>query len=138
MAMNISSNMNVGQMMTRYFDAANAATAKTMQQIASGSRINSAADDAAGLAIGERMNSRITGISMASRNTQDAVSMARVAEGALGNVSEMTNRMSELAVQAGNGTLGSAERAALQAEYDQLSQEINRVGQSTTDRKSVV
>lgn len=132
MAMNISNNMNVGQMMTRYFDAANATTAKTMQQIASGNRINSAADDAAGLAIGERMNSRITGISMASRNTQDAVSMARVAEGALGNVSEMTNRMSELAVQAGNGTLGSAERAALQAEYDQLSQEINRVGQSTT------
>lgn len=129
--MNTISNSGISQLMNRYFSAANAATAKAIRNISSGKRINSAADDPAGLAIGQKMNAQITGISTASRNVQDAVSMVRTADGVLGNVSDITNRMNELAVQAGNGILNEEQRGALQQEYNQLAQEIDRIGRST-------
>ncbi len=117
--------------MQRYFQAANAASAKSIRNIASGYRVNTAADDAAGLAIGQKMYAQITGLQAASQNTQDAISMVRVADGALGNVHDVLNRMNELASRASNGTFSDEERGALQAEYDQLSDEINRIGQAS-------
>lgn len=127
----IGSYNSTGDMMRSYFNTANAASAKSAQRIASGKRINSAADDPAGLAVGQSMNAQLTGIDMASRNTQDAMSMVRTADGVLGNVSDITVRMTELATQAGNGTLDASQRAALQEEFSQLSQEIDRIGQSS-------
>lgn len=121
----------VGQMMQNYFNAANATTARSIARISSGYRINSAADDPAGLAVREKMNAQLTGIDRASQNTQDAISMVRTADGVMGNVSEITRRMTDLATEAGNGTLDDAQRSALQDEYNQLSKEIDRIGKSS-------
>lgn len=125
-------NNNVSQTMQRYFDSANALTAKSIEKIASGKKINSAADDAAGLAIGEKMNAALTGMDAASRNAQDAISMVRTADGAMGQVSDIMNRMNELAVTAGNGILSADQRQSLQDEFSQLSQEVDRIGKSTS------
>ncbi len=127
----ISRNGGVNGLMQRYFQAANAASAKSIRNIASGYRINTAADDAAGLAIGQKMYAQITGLQAASQNTQDAISMTRVADGALGNVHDILNRMDSLALRASNGTFGDDERSAMQAEYDQLAGELNRIGKSS-------
>lgn len=127
----ISRNGGVNGLMQRYFQAANAASAKSIRNIASGYRVNTAADDAAGLAIGQKMYAQITGLQAASQNTQDAISMVRVADGALGNVHDVLNRMNSLANRASNGTFSDDERGALQAEYEQLSDELNRIGKSS-------
>lgn len=127
----IGSYSSVNDMMMNYFNAANAATAKSVERISSGKRINSAADDPAGLAVGEKMNAQLTGISRASQNAQDAISFVRTADGVLGDVSKITNRMTELATQAGNGILTDDQRSAIQDEFNQLSQDINRIGKST-------
>jgi flagellin len=103
----------------------------TMQRLSSGLRVNSAKDDAAGLAISERMNTQIKGLTVASRNANDGVSLAQTAEGALGKVGDMLQRMRELAVQAGNATNSASDRKALQAEVSQLSAEIDRVAKQT-------
>jgi len=103
-----------------------------MQRLSSGLRVNSAKDDAAGLAIAERMNSQIKGLTVASRNANDGISLAQTAEGALGKVGDMLQRMRELAVQAGNATNSTSDRKALQAEVTQLSSEIDRVAKTTT------
>jgi flagellin len=106
--------------------------ATSMQRLSSGLRVNSAKDDAAGLAIAERMNAQIKGLSVAARNANDGISLAQTAEGALGKVGDMLQRMRELAVQSANATNSSDDRDALQAEVKQLSDEIDRVSQQTS------
>nr|WP_261794510.1 flagellin [Comamonas testosteroni] len=105
--------------------------ATSMQRISSGLRINSAKDDAAGLAISERMNTQVRGLTVAARNANDGISLAQTAEGALGKVGDMLQRMRDLAVQAGNATNSDSDRAALQSEVSQLSAEIDRVAKQT-------
>jgi flagellin len=100
--------------------------ATSMQRLSSGLRVNSAKDDAAGLAIAERMNAQVRGMNVAVRNANDGISLAQTAEGALGKLSEMMQRMRELAVQSANATNGASDRANLDAEYQQLSAEITR------------
>jgi len=103
----------------------------SMQRLSSGLRINSAKDDAAGLAIADRMTSQVRGLNQAARNANDAISLAQTAEGALGSISDNLQRMRELAVQAANGTLTDDNRAKIQAEVSQLKAEIDRVGNQT-------
>jgi flagellin len=105
--------------------------ATTMQRLSSGLRVNSAKDDAAGLAIAERMNAQTRGMNVAIRNSNDAISMAQTAEGALGALSNNLLRMRELAVQAANGTNGTSDIAALNQEYTLLVDENARVINST-------
>jgi flagellin len=100
--------------------------ATSIQRLSSGLRVNSAKDDAAGLAISERMDSQVRGMAVAQRNAGDAISMSQTAEGALGQVGDMLQRMRELAVQSANGTNSTADRTNLQSEYSQLSAEVNR------------
>jgi flagellin len=103
---------------------------KAMERLSSGYRINRAADDAAGLAISEKMRGQIRGLSQAQRNLQDAVSMVQTAEGTLQEVHSMLQRVRELSVQYKNGTLSAGNRAALQSEVNQLASEIERLGVS--------
>ena len=100
-------------------------------RLASGLRIASAADDAAGLAISERMRSQIRSFSVAARNAQDGLSLAQTAEGALGEVSNILSRMRELAMQSSNGTLSDNDRTTIDAEFDELKDEINRIATET-------
>jgi flagellin len=104
---------------------------RSMERLSSGLRINRAADDAAGLAVSEAMRSNIRGQQVASRNAQDGVSLVQVADGALGNVGDMLQRIRDLAVQASNGTLTDSQRANLNAEVQQILTEINAVGTNT-------
>ena len=99
----------------------------SMQRLSSGLRVNSSKDDAAGLAIADRMNAQIRGINVAIRNANDGISLAQTAEGALATVTDALQRMRELAVQAQNGSNGTSDRANLDAEYQQLSAEITRI-----------
>jgi len=102
-----------------------------MERLSTGKRINSAKDDAAGLAITNRMSSQIRGISMAIRNTNDAISMSQTAEGAYGQVNDILQRMRELAVQAATGSATAADRASTQEEVSQLKAEIDHIAKST-------
>ena len=102
-----------------------------MQRLSSGLRVNSAKDDAAGLAIAERMNAQSRGLTVAARNANDGISLAQTAEGALGKVGDMLQRMRELAVQASNATNSKTDREALQAEVSQLISEIDRVAKTS-------
>jgi len=104
---------------------------ESMERLSTGLRINSAKDDAAGLAITTRMTSQIRGYAVAIRNSNDGISMTQTAEGALGQVTDMLQRMRELAVQAGNGAMSSADRQSLQLEVDQMKAEINNVASKT-------
>src|SRR3954469_11754263 len=104
--------------------------ATSMERLSSGYRINRAADDAAGLAISERLRGQIGGLDQAQRNVQDAVSMVQTAEGSLTEVHAMLQRTRDLAVQYKNGSLSTADRTALQSEVNQLASEIERIGQS--------
>ena len=103
----------------------------TMQRLSSGLRVNSAKDDAAGLAISERMNTQVKGLTVASRNASDGISLAQTTEGALGKIGDMLQRMRELAVQAGNATNSKGDREALQLEVKQLADEVDRVAKQT-------
>jgi flagellin len=105
---------------------------KSMERLSSGLRINRAADDAAGLAISERLRAETTGLDQAQRNSQDAVSLVQTAEGSLNEVHAMLQRVRELAVQYKNGSLSASDQAAIQSEVNQLSSEIERIG-STAD-----
>ena len=106
--------------------------AVAMQRLSSGLRVNSAKDDAAGLAIAERMNAQVRGMNVAIRNANDGISLAQTAEGALAKVSDTLQRMRELAVQARNATNTSADRKSLGKEYQELAKEIQRVIAGTT------
>jgi flagellin len=101
--------------------------ATAMQRLSSGLRVNSAKDDAAGLAIAERMNAQVKGMNVAIRNASDAISLAQTAEGALGQVGDALQRMRELAVQAANATNGTGDLDNLDAEYQELALEVTRV-----------
>ena len=105
--------------------------AMSMQRLSSGLRVNSAKDDAAGLAISERMNAQTRGMNVAIRNGNDAISLSQTAEGALGKVGDMLQRMRELAVQSANATNGTGDRANLNAEYQQLGAEVGRTLSNT-------
>jgi flagellin len=114
------------------------AMSQAMERLSTGQRINSASDDAAGLAISSRMTSQINGLNMAVRNANDAISMVQTADGALVEVSNMLQRMRELSVQAATGTLGATDNDALDTEFHALRQEINRVALNTEHNGSAV
>ena len=105
---------------------------KAMQKLSSGLRINSAKDDAAGLAISDRMTSQIRGLTQAARNANDGISLAQTAEGALQETTNMLQRMRELAVQSANDTNTTADRTSLNAEFANLIEEIDRIATSTS------
>jgi flagellin len=105
--------------------------ATAMERLSTGSKINSSADDAAGLAIGQRMTAQVKGLNMAVKNAGDGMAMTRTLESALNTISDMLQRVRELAVQAGNGTNSSRDRSFLQQEINQLTQEINRVSSAS-------
>lgn len=105
--------------------------ANAMEQLSTGKRINSAKDDAAGLAVSENMTSQIRGMNMAVRNANDGISLLQTAEGAMIEQTNMLQRMRELSVQAANGTLSSTQRSYLDLEFQALVQEINRISQNT-------
>ncbi|APW41586.1 flagellin [Rhodoferax saidenbachensis] len=108
-----------------------ASLSTSMARLSSGLRINSAKDDAAGLAISERFTAQIRGVNQAARNANDGISLSQVAEGALGSSSSMLQRIRELAVQSANATNSASDRAALNAEVSQLTAELNRIAQTT-------
>ncbi|MGC4059447.1 MAG: flagellin [Aquabacterium sp.] len=122
LSLNAQRNTSVSQM----------SLSTSMQRLSSGLRINSAKDDAAGLAIAERMNAQVRGMNVAVRNANDGTSLAQTAEGALGKVSDSLQRMRELAVQARNATNSSSDKDSLNKEFQQLSAEIKRVIGGTT------
>lgn len=103
----------------------------SLEKLSSGYRINSAADDSAGLAISEKMRTQISGLEQANRNASDGISVIQTAEGALVEVESMLQRMRELAVQSANGTYTTEDRVAIQAEIDQLNEEITRISETT-------
>ena len=115
----------------RNFGITQATVAKSTEKLSSGYKINRAADDAAGLAISEKMRKQIKGLTQASANAQDGISAVQTAEGALTEVHEMLQRMNELAVKASNGTMSENDRASVQQEVDQLITEIDRVAETT-------
>ncbi|HBF59360.1 flagellin [Exiguobacterium sp.] len=111
--------------------SANSAQSKSMEKLASGLRINKAGDDAAGLAISEKMRAQVRGLDQAGRNAQDGISMIQTAEGALNETHDILQRMRELAVQSGNDTNTDSDRNEIQKEVNQLTSEINRIGNTT-------
>jgi flagellin len=115
----------------RNLSMSSAALSKSMERLASGFRINRAADDAAGLAISEKLRAQISSISQAQRNAQDAISLVQTAEGAMQEVNTMLSRVRDLAVQYNNGTLSNSDKAALTAEVAQLCNEISRIASQT-------
>ena len=121
-------NTNVGSLTAqRNLSASQASLSQSMQRLSSGLRINSAKDDAAGLAIAERMNAQVRGMNVAIRNANDGISLAQTAEGALSKVGDALQRMRELAVQSRNATNSSSDKDSLNKEFGQLQSEITRV-----------
>ncbi len=119
--------------------ASQSSLATSMQRLSSGLRVNSAKDDAAGLAIAERMNAQVKGMNVAVRNANDGISMAQTAEGALGKVGDSLQRMRELAVQSKNATNSDSDRDSLDKEFGELAKEIQRVvGGTTFNGKAVL
>jgi len=133
-------NTNVNSLNAqRNTSASQAALSVSMQRLSSGLRVNSAKDDAAGLAIAERMNAQIKGMTVAQRNANDGISLAQTAEGALGKVGDSLQRMRELAVQARNATNSESDKDSLQKEFTQLQEEIQRVlGGTTFNGKAIL
>jgi flagellin len=125
-------NTNVSSLNAqRNLNTSQSSLATSMQRLSSGLRVNSAKDDAAGLAIADRMNAQIRGINVAIRNANDGISLAQTAEGALATVTDVLQRMRELSVQALNGSNGTSDRANLDTEFQQLSAEITRIATQT-------
>ena len=121
-------NTNVASLNAqRNLDASQSSAATSLERLSSGLRINSAKDDAAGLAIANRFTSQINGLNQAARNAADGISLSQTAEGALSEVTNNLQRLRELSVQSANATNSSSDRAALQNEVDQLVAEIDRV-----------
>jgi len=110
----------------RNLNTSQSSLATSMQRLSSGLRVNSAKDDAAGLAIAERMGAQVRGMNVAIRNANDAISLAQTAEGASGKVGDMLQRMRELAVQSANATNGTSDRISLDQEFQALADEIDR------------
>ena len=110
---------------------AETAMGEAMERLSTGLRINSAADDAAGSAIASKMEAQTRSLAVAIRNANDAISLTQTAEGALGEVEEILQRMRELSVQAGNSTLNAADRAQIQLEIDALAAEVDSIASKT-------
>jgi flagellin len=115
----------------RNLSSTNSALATAIQRLSSGLRVNSAKDDAAGLAIAERMSSQVRGMNVAIRNANDGISLAQTADGALSQITEMAQRMRELAVQSMNATNSTSDRTKLDTEYQQLASEMSRTLNNT-------
>ena len=129
-------NTNVAAMNTySRLTAANTAKTNSLAKLSSGSRINKAGDDAAGLAISEKMKSQIGGLTQAKRNAQDGISLVQTAEGALNETHSILERMRDLAVQGGNGTLTSSDKGAINKELKALHEELSRIATTTQFNK---
>ncbi|MDE1998621.1 MAG: flagellin FliC [Burkholderiales bacterium] len=123
----------------RNLNSSQSALATAMQRLSSGLRVNSAKDDAAGLAIAERMNAQVRGMNVAIRNANDGISLAQVAEGALSKVGDSLQRMRELAIQARNATNSNSDKDSLDKEFGELAKEIQRViGGTTFNGKQII
>ncbi len=125
MAQTLNTNL-VSLNAQRNLSATQASLSTSMQRLSSGLRVNGAKDDAAGLSIAERMSTQVRGMNVATRNANDAISLAQTAEGALGKVGDIFQRMRELAVQSANGTNSESDRTSLNDEFVQLAQEATR------------
>lgn len=138
--MSLAINTNLSSLNAQRNAASSQSSLSTaVQRLSSGLRVNSAKDDAAGLAISERMNAQVKGMNVAIRNANDGISLAQTAEGALGKVGDALQRMRELAVQARNATNTTADKTSLDKEYQQLGDEIERVlGGTTFNGKAIV
>src|SRR5574337_1234037 len=131
--MSLTINTNLASLNAqRNLTASQSSLQTSMQRLSSGLRINSAKDDAAGLAIATRMDSQVRGMNVAIRNANDGISLSQTAEGALGQISDALQRMRELAVQAANGSNSDSDKDSLDQEFGQLAQEIQRVAGGTT------
>ncbi|NLO80718.1 MAG: Lateral flagellin [Xanthomonadaceae bacterium] len=130
--MSLSIHTNYAALVTQNsLNRFNAALSTTQQRLGTGLRINSAADDAAGLQIATRLNANIRGMTVAIRNTSDGISLLQTAEGAFKEMTDIVLRMKDLATQAASDTNGDADRTALQAEVDQLTEELNNILDNT-------
>ena len=130
--MTMSINTNLQSLNAqRNLSTSQSSLSTTMQRLSSGLRVNSAKDDAAGLAISDRMNAQVRGMNVAVRNANDGISLSQTAEGALGKITDNLQRMRELAVQSANGTNTSADRSSMNKEYQQLGAEIARITDNT-------
>ena len=130
MGLRIRTNM-ASQVAQRRLSEASRAVADNMEKLSSGYRINKAADDAAGLAIAEKMKARLRSLTQAQRNGNDGVSMYRVAEGSFNEIANILTRLRELAIQAASDTIGNVERTFANREYTSLVQEIDRIAKTT-------
>ena len=132
-------NTNVGALMARtYATRASDKMQTSMERLSSGLRINSAADDAAGLSVSEGMRSEILGMRQGVRNAEQGISMIQLAEGSLNEVSNMLRRMREISVQSANSTINDVNRESLSSEFNQLYAEIDRIATSTTYNNNVL
>jgi flagellin len=122
----------------RHVDRSQNSLSTSMERLSSGLRVNSSKDDAAGLAIADRMNAQVRGMNVAIRNANDGISRAQTAEGALATATDVLQRMRELAVQAANGTNASGDSANLQSEFTQLQSEISRISTQTKFNSATV
>ena len=137
--MPMSINTNVLSLTTQRNLGANQSSLSTsMQRLSSGLRVNTSKDDAAGLAIASRMETQVRGMNVAARNASDAISLVQTAEGAIGKVSDMLQRMRELAVQAANATNNTGDRGNLDSEFQQLSAEVTRTIANTRFNGSAI
>ena len=137
--MPMSINTNVLSLTTqRNLGANQSSLASSMQRLSSGLRVNTSKDDAAGLAIASRMETQVRGMNVAARNASDAISLVQTAEGAIGKVSDMLQRMRELAVQAANATNNTGDRGNLDSEFQQLSAEVTRTIANTRFNGSAI
>ena len=136
MAMSVNTNItSLG--VQKNLNKASDALSQSMNRLSSGLKINSAKDDAAGMQIANRLNNQVKGLNVAARNANDAISLSQTAEGALGKVGDMLQRMRELAVQSSNATNNKSDRAAMQSEVDQLKEEIDRVANQTSAGRDI-
>jgi flagellin len=130
--MGLTINTNIEALnASRNLNQTESALSMSMQRLSSGLRINSAADDVAGYAISQRLQGQVNGLNQATLNSQDAVSLAQTAQGSLNDVVQMLQRIRELAVQYANGTTSETDKEAIEAEAEQLKEEITRVGETT-------
>ena len=128
--MRINTNLNA-MVATNQMAKNTALSGKSMEKLSTGLRITKAGDDAAGLAVSEKMRAQIRGMEQADRNVQDGISMVQTAEGALQEAGNIAQRMRELGIQAGNDTLGSEDRTKIKTELDQLQEEMSKIGEET-------
>ncbi len=130
--MSLAINTNLEAMdANRNLNSTESMLSQSMQRLSSGLRINSAADDVAGYAISQKLEGQVNGLNQATQNSQDAVSLAQTAQGSLNDVSQMLQRVRELAVQYANGTTSTSDKEAITSEVTQLTSEIERVGETT-------